>query len=252
MFHPRLAPPGKKSGCLRVYAMSPEVSRARYALSGLDRIGAPRLARKVLSVRPWLRRQQCGNSARNAPGCSQSNAARDDEGRIVKSLIYLRTVAFALLFAMSPPLGIVAYITTARTSEEDYILAGAIGLLLGTLVGISLAVFQIHRMFHIFITVIVAYLGAFALAYVEIVAAIGMGALNPFYNIAPTSYEQVAGRTGLALGCALGIWLCVWRIRRAKRVPPGPCHKCGYDLTGNVSGRCPECGIPVNKSMKSA
>jgi hypothetical protein len=24
--------------------------------------------------------------------------------------------------------------------------------------------------------------------------------------------------------------------------PPGHCQNCGYDLTGNVSGRCPECG----------
>ena len=29
-------------------------------------------------------------------------------------------------------------------------------------------------------------------------------------------------------------------------VPPGHCQHCGYDLTGNVSGRCPECGTPVS------
>jgi len=34
-------------------------------------------------------------------------------------------------------------------------------------------------------------------------------------------------------------WLW-WRDRR--RVPAGGCAACGYDLTGNVSGRCPECG----------
>ncbi len=33
-----------------------------------------------------------------------------------------------------------------------------------------------------------------------------------------------------------------WRDRR---YPPGHCQRCGYDLTGNVSGRCPECGGPV-------
>lgn len=27
-----------------------------------------------------------------------------------------------------------------------------------------------------------------------------------------------------------------------KAVSPGLCRKCGYDLTGNTSGRCPECG----------
>jgi len=30
-----------------------------------------------------------------------------------------------------------------------------------------------------------------------------------------------------------------------KRIPPGHCQTCGYDLTGNVSGRCPECGTPI-------
>src|SRR5437899_651347 len=26
---------------------------------------------------------------------------------------------------------------------------------------------------------------------------------------------------------------------------PGHCPKCGYDLTGNTTGRCPECGRPA-------
>ena len=26
---------------------------------------------------------------------------------------------------------------------------------------------------------------------------------------------------------------------------PGRCRACGYDLTGNQSGRCPECGTPA-------
>jgi hypothetical protein len=29
--------------------------------------------------------------------------------------------------------------------------------------------------------------------------------------------------------------------------PKGCCRKCGYDLTGNVSGVCPECGKPFDK-----
>ncbi len=33
--------------------------------------------------------------------------------------------------------------------------------------------------------------------------------------------------------------------RRDRRIPPGHCQKCGYDLTGNVSGRCPECRTGV-------
>jgi hypothetical protein len=33
-----------------------------------------------------------------------------------------------------------------------------------------------------------------------------------------------------------------WRDRR---YPPGHCQTCGYNLTGNVSGICPECGTAV-------
>ncbi len=34
-----------------------------------------------------------------------------------------------------------------------------------------------------------------------------------------------------------------WLDRRRPR--PGHCRTCDYDLTGNVSGRCPECGTAI-------
>lgn len=37
--------------------------------------------------------------------------------------------------------------------------------------------------------------------------------------------------------------LLMLRQRRSRR--PGCCAACGYDLTGNLSGRCPECGLPI-------
>jgi hypothetical protein len=37
-----------------------------------------------------------------------------------------------------------------------------------------------------------------------------------------------------------------------RRIPSGHCQTCGYDLTGNVSGICPECGTPVKREGKSA
>jgi hypothetical protein len=37
-----------------------------------------------------------------------------------------------------------------------------------------------------------------------------------------------------------------WRKRR-RRVAAGLCGACGYDLTGNTSGVCPECGLAVAK-----
>jgi hypothetical protein len=36
--------------------------------------------------------------------------------------------------------------------------------------------------------------------------------------------------------------------RRAERIANGYCSACGYDLTGNVSGVCPECGTKDPKS----
>jgi hypothetical protein len=34
-------------------------------------------------------------------------------------------------------------------------------------------------------------------------------------------------------------------LRRQRRASRGQCIHCGYDLTGNMSGVCPECGIPL-------
>jgi hypothetical protein len=48
----------------------------------------------------------------------------------------------------------------------------------------------------------------------------------------------------LAIATAL-----LWYLDR-RRIPPGHCRKCGYDLTGNVSGRCPECGTEI-KSVRA-
>ena len=42
--------------------------------------------------------------------------------------------------------------------------------------------------------------------------------------------------------------LTVRALLRARRGPlPGHCRKCGYDLRGNISGKCPECGTAVEE-----
>ncbi len=43
----------------------------------------------------------------------------------------------------------------------------------------------------------------------------------------------------------------LWWLDR-RRIPPGHCQKCGYNLTGNVSGVCPECGEPIARQTVSA
>jgi len=51
-----------------------------------------------------------------------------------------------------------------------------------------------------------------------------------------------------ALAAAVTVWLFV-SVRR-KRTPVG-CGNCGYNLRGNISGICPECGNPVNSQTAS-
>lgn len=47
----------------------------------------------------------------------------------------------------------------------------------------------------------------------------------------------------LAVLALIARWITIWRM--GARLLPGHCFGCGYDLTGNVSGRCPECGKDV-------
>ena len=44
------------------------------------------------------------------------------------------------------------------------------------------------------------------------------------------------------------IWVIKWRKRR--KLGPNACNSCGYDLTGNETGICPECGVATK--LKSA
>ena len=39
----------------------------------------------------------------------------------------------------------------------------------------------------------------------------------------------------------------LWWLDRP-RTPAGHCRNCGYNLTGNVSGRCPECGSSAQRA----
>ena len=63
--------------------------------------------------------------------------------------------------------------------------------------------------------------------------------------------NPLVGRVS-SIGVPLGIPLlvCVFTIillmrLDRRRILPGHCQNCGYDLTGNVSGRCPECGTAI-------
>jgi len=55
--------------------------------------------------------------------------------------------------------------------------------------------------------------------------AIGFAAYIPFWCLFP-----------IAVIPTVILW------RRDRRIPPGHCQTCGYDLTGNTTGVCSECG----------
>lgn len=60
--------------------------------------------------------------------------------------------------------------------------------------------------------------------------------------IVPMPSRYLAGLTG-ALTIGLGIaCIAIILVPTTKGFPPGHCEFCGYDLTGNQSGRCSECG----------
>jgi hypothetical protein len=73
------------------------------------------------------------------------------------------------------------------------------------------------------------------------------------WNDAAERWQAVSPRRVVLLRCLaslLATWsalafLCLRKYRPARPGRPGVCARCSYDLTGNVSGVCPECGAEV-------
>ncbi len=65
------------------------------------------------------------------------------------------------------------------------------------------------------------------------------------FNFRPSSYEFERGidlPLPTVLATAALATSLLWAAGR-RRYTSGHCQHCGYDLTGNVSGTCPECGV---------
>jgi hypothetical protein len=79
----------------------------------------------------------------------------------------------------------------------------------------------------------------------------GEGEWFAFYNKwRRPSRRQIYAIASLGPVCALfAVWPVVALVRgplrRYRRRRTGQCMKCGYNLTGNVSGICPECGEQI-------
>ncbi|MFO0837932.1 MAG: hypothetical protein U1D55_05350 [Phycisphaerae bacterium] len=73
---------------------------------------------------------------------------------------------------------------------------------------------------------------------------VALGALvNPFGSFRDTApgVAMIAVRTFPLLGIAA--W--VFPTRKSHANPERLCEACGYNLRGNTSGVCPECGTPI-------
>jgi len=71
---------------------------------------------------------------------------------------------------------------------------------------------------------------------------------QPFFFVRKTQNGRREAGMGLPLWIPLAVIgipsLIAWRRSRRRS---GHCTKCSYNLTGNISGVCPECGMPVDK-----
>ena len=64
--------------------------------------------------------------------------------------------------------------------------------------------------------------------------------------------EAAAFDSGMMIAMPIGfVTAVVVYLRLAWKPKPGHCTKCNYDLTGNTSGRCPECGEPIGPDDSS-
>lgn len=56
---------------------------------------------------------------------------------------------------------------------------------------------------------------------------------------------KIAGAVRVVLIATPGLIVAALIAATGRKPEPNRCRSCGYDLTGNTSGRCPECGSPV-------
>ena len=81
---------------------------------------------------------------------------------------------------------------------------------------------------------------------------------SPYWLIQRVAVENYVGEFEILV---LPLWIplvlvaiptsLLWYRDRRRRIPPGHCSHCGYNLKGNVSGRCSECGRPIVASPTS-
>ncbi|MEE8171219.1 MAG: hypothetical protein V3T70_11795 [Phycisphaerae bacterium] len=95
------------------------------------------------------------------------------------------------------------------------------------------------------IVVLLRVLGAMGDLRLSLVFNAALMMLPPAAPVALIAAYVRGLRTLRRAGVPAGLW-GVTDEDVLRFIEPGRCRHCGYDLTGNVSGRCPECGTIIS------
>ncbi len=93
-------------------------------------------------------------------------------------------------------------------------------------------------------------------AFLTVVGATGLFVLwDKLVASVPSSWSLHLPYTLFLIGFGAAIWLTRRDIRRRLRAQLAKkgipiCIQCGYDLTGNESGTCPECGDGCGRDLE--
>ena len=89
-------------------------------------------------------------------------------------------------------------------------------------------------------------------------SVLGMGIRNEPLIYTAGNVLVVAGTRSVSVSLwVLTIFAAVLPMRRLlhwyrlNQLGPDACRGCGYDLTGNASGVCPECGMPTSNKLEA-
>src|SRR5829696_2264249 len=96
---------------------------------------------------------------------------------------------------------------------------------------------------------------------IVVVAAAAVSGLAVGFGMNANNFVLAAVMIFMAASVGLFIWsswpswswwiwhrrMGKWLARREALISQGRCPSCAYDLTGNVSGTCPECGTAIHE-----
>lgn len=174
------------------------------------------------------------------PGCGRSLFARpipqpatkrDLDYRLIarrqRWLLWLVLIAIAAIFL--PLFGI---FTSGGASMAMLILMGIVRIVMHVLLVVGAVLILTSMRTHPAITIICGFLMLAPCANLIFLVFINMSA------------TRTMRKAGLHVGL-MGV-----KDEEAERLMnPRLCRKCGYDMTGNVSGRCPECGLDLPRAV---